>query len=143
MRALVETGSSTVEGHVRHIEPVAFTEVSALGVEEQRVNVIVDLPDAAMAEAPLRLGHGYRVRVQFVAWEDDDALRVPSSALFEAADGWAVFVVEDEEVHLRPVEIGHRAGLWAEVLGGLDAGDVVVTHPGDDLEDGTRVSVAG
>jgi HlyD family secretion protein len=142
MRALVETGGPTVEGHVRHIEPVAFTEVSALGVEEQRVNVIVDLPDASTDEAPLRLGHGYRVRVQFVAWEDANTLRVPTSALFETGDGWATFVVEDEEVHLRPVEIGHRAGLWAEVLGGLEAGDVVVTHPGDDLEDGARVSVA-
>lgn len=143
MRALVETGGPTVEGRVRYVEPVAFTEVSALGVEEQRVNVIVDLPDASTAEAPLRLGHGYRVRVRFVEWEDDAALRVPSSALFETDDGWMVFVVEDEQARRRPVEVGHRTGLWAEVRGGLTAGDVVVTHPGDNLEDGTHVRAAG
>lgn len=142
MRAVVESGTRTADGHVRHVEPVAFTEVSALGVEEQRVNVIVDLPerDATTEAAPLRLGHGYRVRVRFVEWDAPDALRLPTSALFEHDSGWAVFVVEGNRTALRPVEIGHRAGLWVEALAGVEEGEVVVTHPNDDLADGTRVA---
>ncbi|MEL6445432.1 MAG: efflux RND transporter periplasmic adaptor subunit [Bacteroidota bacterium] len=139
MRALVEAGGQTAEGRVREVEPVAFTDVSALGVEEQRVFVHVDLTEAAQAETPLRLGHGYRVRVRFVEWEDDDALRVPMSALFEQDGGWAVFAVEEGRARVTPVEVGYRAGLWAEVAAGLDAGALVVTHPSDDLADGLRV----
>ena len=139
MRALVEAGGQTAEGRVREVEPVAFTDVSALGVEEQRVFVHVDLTEAAQAETPLRLGHGSRVRVRFVEWEDDDALRVPMSALFEQDGGWAVFAVEEGRARVTPVEVGYRAGLWAEVAAGLDAGALVVTHPSDDLADGLRV----
>lgn len=138
MPVLVEAGDGTAEGRVREVEPVAFTEVSALGVEEQRVLVLVDL--APLTERPLRLGHGYRVRVQFVVWESADALRVPTSALFEHDDGWAVFVSSRNRAYVRTVEVGHRAGLWVEVLGGLEAGERVITHPGDGLSDGARVA---
>ena len=139
MRALVEAGGRTIEGAVRRVEPVAFTEVSALGVEEQRVLVIVALGEGG--EAPPRLGHGYRVRVRFVEWNEPAVLRIPTSALFEHDGEPAVFVVEGGRAEVRTVTVGQRAGLWAEVLGGLAAGDRVVTHPGDALADGARVEV--
>jgi len=141
MRALVEAGGRTVQGTVVRIEPVATTDISALGVEEQRVLVLVAMDDASSAEAPLRLGHGYRVRVRFVEREDPHALRIPTSALFERTEGWAAFVVADQHAHVRPLEVGQRAGLWTEVVSGLDEGQVVVTHPSDDLDDGDRVSI--
>src|SRR5690606_24614822 len=134
MPALVEVGSRTLGAHVSRVEPVAFTDVSALGVEEQRVWVHVALADSAVQETSVNLGHGYRVRVRFVEWEDASALRVPTSALFEQDGGWAAFVVEGGVVEVRPVEVGQRTGLWAEVVGGLAEGEVVVTHPADDLE---------
>jgi HlyD family secretion protein len=140
MRALVEVGGRTVEGHVTRVEPVATTEISALGVEEQRVLVIVELGDATADETTPRLGHGYRVLVRFVERENPDALRIPTSALFEQSDSTATFVVVDDRAEIRTVEVGHRAGLWAEVLGGLRSGDVVITHPSDDLNDGDRVA---
>ena len=141
MRALVEAGGRTVEGTVTRIEPVATTDISALGVEEQRVLVLVAVDDASSEEAPLRLGHGYRVRVRFVVREDPHTLRIPTSALFERPEGWAAFVVADQHAHIRPLDIGQRAGLWTEVVSGLDEGQVVVTHPSDDLDDGDRVSI--
>src|SRR5690606_24554766 len=106
MPALVEVGSRTLGAHVSRVEPVAFTDVSALGVEEQRVWVHVALADSAVQETSVNLGHGYRVRVRFVEWEDASALRVPTSALFEQDGGWAAFVVEGGVVEVRPVEVG-------------------------------------
>jgi len=141
MRALVEAGGRIVEGTVTRIEPVATTDISALGVEEQRVLVLVAVDDASSEEAPLRLGHGYRVRVRFVVREDPHTLRIPTSALFERPEGWAAFVVADQHAHIRPLDVGQRAGLWTEVVSGLDEGQVVVTHPSDDLDDGDRVSI--
>lgn len=141
MRALVEAGGRTVEGTVTRIEPVATTDISALGVEEQRVLVLVAIEDASSGETPLRLGHGYRVRVRFVVREDPHALRIPTSALFERPEGWAAFVVADQHAHIRSLDVGQRAGLWTEVVSGLDEGQVVVTHPSDDLDDGDRVSI--
>ena len=138
--AYIEAGGQSLSTEVQRVEPVAFTEVSALGVEEQRVWVVLGLPEASPEAAPVRLGHGYRVRVQFVLWEEPDALRVPTSALFEHEAGWAAFVVEERRARVRPVVLGQRTGLWAEVRGGLADGDQVVTHPGDDLTDGARVS---
>jgi HlyD family secretion protein len=130
-------GAGLLEGAVRTVEPVGFTKVSALGVEEQRVLVIVDI--SSPPELWERLGDGYRVEAAFVLWEQDDVLQVPSSALFRHGGGWALFVVEDDRARLREVEIGRRSGLAAQILSGIDEGSIVVAHPGDAVSDRTRV----
>lgn len=127
-------GEGALHARVRLVEPAAFTRISTLGVEEQRVNVIGDL-----VGAPTALGDGYRVEARIVIWEASDVLKVPSSALFRTTDGWAVFVVEGGRAHLRSVEIGNRGIAEAEVLTGLNAGDEVVLFPSDQLRDGLRV----
>lgn len=127
-------GDRALRGTVRLVEPDAFTEVSALGVEEQRVNVIADL-----AAPPPSLGSGYRVEAHIVTWQRDSVLRVPTSALFQRDGAWHVFAVEGDEAALRPVEIGHRATEAAEVLSGLDEGDTVILFPSDQVEAGVRV----
>ena len=121
------------------VEPVGFTKVSALGVEEQRVLVIADI--VSPTEAWNRLGHGYRVEASFVLWEGEDVLQLPTSALFRYQDGWAVFVVENKMAYRRPVEVGHRSGLKAEILSGLDSGESVIIHPDDELEDAVQVQL--
>ena len=138
-RVLLERwgGGSTLEGTVRTVEPTGFTKVSALGVEEQRVRVIVDF--ASPPDAWTRLGDGYRVEATFIVWSSDDALTVPSSALFRRDGGWAAFVVADGRAREKEVTPGHSSGLLTEVLGGLDDGDTVIVHPGDAVEDGVRV----
>jgi HlyD family secretion protein len=130
-------GEQAVEGRVRVVEPSGFTKISALGVEEQRVRVIVDF--SAPREAWQRLGDGYRVEARFVLWEGQDVLQLPTSALFRQGEGWAVFVLGDRRARLTPVEIGQRAGLATEVLSGLAAGDRVVAHPDEKIQDGVRV----
>jgi HlyD family secretion protein len=130
-------GDLPVQGTVRVVEPSGFTKISALGVEEQRVRIIVDF--ASPREAWQRLGDGYRVEARFVLWEGADVLQVPTSALFRHGDGWAVFKVEGRRAHLTPVEIGQRAGLATQVLAGLAAGSRVISHPDDTLTDGARV----
>ena len=130
-------GDETLEGRVRLVEPSGFMKISALGVEEQRVNVIVDFEDPALAWE--RLGDGYRVEVRVVIWEGQDVVKVPTSTLFRRGDDWAVFIVESGRARLTPVEVGQRNGLEAEVVSGLEAGQEVVVHPGDTLEDGARV----
>lgn len=139
MRVLFERWGhpEPLEGRVKHIEPKAFTKVSALGVEEQRVWVIADI--VSPPEQWTRLGDGYRVNARFILWEVDDALRVPTASLFRHADGWAVFVVEDGRARLRPVRTGRRAALHTEVVSGLAAGELVIVHPGREIEDGVRV----
>jgi HlyD family secretion protein len=130
-------GEQAVEGRVRVIEPSGFTKISALGVEEQRVRVIVDFN--APREAWQRLGDGYRVEARFVLWEGQDVLQLPTSALFRQDEGWAAFVLDGRRVRLTPVEIGQRAGLATQVLSGLKAGDRVVAHPDEKIHDGVRV----
>jgi HlyD family secretion protein len=130
-------GERAVAGTVRVVEPSGFTKISALGVEEQRVRVIVDF--AAPREAWQRLGDGYRVEARFVLWEGDDVLQVPTSALFRHGVGWAVFAVKNGHARLTPVETGQRAGLATQVLSGIAAGARVVSHPDDKISDGTRV----
>lgn len=130
-------GAETLEGVVRTVEPTGFTKISALGVEEQRVLVIADI--GSPPEAWQRLGDGYRVEAKFIVWERADALTVPASALFRRDDGWAVFVVEGGRARLRPVRIGAGSGLLSEVLEGLSAGDAVIVHPDDAVDDGVRV----
>jgi HlyD family secretion protein len=130
-------GEQAVVGTVRVVEPSGFTKISALGVEEQRVRVIVDF--AAPREAWQPLGDGYRVEARFVLWEGKDVLQLPTSALFRHGEGWAVFVVDGKRARLTPVETGQRAGLVTQVLSGLAAGARVVSHPDDRVSDGARV----
>ena len=130
-------GERPVEGTVRVVEPSGFTKISALGVEEQRVRVIVDF--ASPREAWARLGDGYRVEARFVLWEGQDVLQVPTSALFREGKGWAAFVLDGRRARLTPVEIGQRAGLATQVVSGLKAGDRVVAHPDETIKDGVRV----
>jgi HlyD family secretion protein len=129
-------GEGTLEGQVRTIEPAAFTKLSALGVEEQRVNVIGDLrlPNPA-------LGDGYRVEVRIVLWESRNILKVPVTALFRSAEDWTVFVVENGRAVLRRLTIGHRNTAEAEVLTGVAEGERVVIHPSDQLSEGVAVRV--
>ncbi len=131
-------GDEPLRGVVRRVEPYGFTKISALGVEEQRVNVIVDFEDAR--EAWEALGDGYRVEVRIVIWEREDAVKVPTSSLFRDGDDWAVFVVEEGRAARRTVSLGERNGLEAEVLEGLGEGDRVVVHPSDSIRDGVAVA---
>jgi HlyD family secretion protein len=131
-------GGRPLEGRVRRVEPSGFTKISALGVEEQRVNVIIDFVDLAAASEVL--GDGYRVEVRIVTWEEDDVLKVPIGSLFRRGDEWAVFVVEDGQVRTQIVELGRRNAAEAEVIEGLGAGQVVVLYPPDTLGEGMRVT---
>ena len=130
-------GDPPIEGRVRVVEPGGFTKISALGVEEQRVRVIVDF--TSPREAWARLGDGYRVEARFVLWQGKDVLQLPSSALFRNGKGWAAFRLEGSRARLTPVEIGQRAGLATRVLSGLQAGDRVVAHPDETIREGVRV----
>lgn len=142
-RALIEHwgGEEVLEARVRRVEPSGFTKISALGVEEQRVNVILDFVDPRTAWG--ELGDGYRVEVAVILWEDEDVLQVPTSALFrhrrDGEDAWVVFRVVDDEAGLTPVEVGHRTALAAQVVSGLSEGDTVIVHPSDSILDGTEV----
>jgi HlyD family secretion protein len=140
MRALLERwGSpSPLEARVRLIEPRGFTKFSALGVEEQRVLVIVDITEPR--ERWERLGDAYRVNARFILWEAESVLRVHTSALFRHEGRWAVFVADEGRARLRPVETGRRGELMTEVLQGLQPGEPVIVHPDADLKDGSRIS---
>ena len=130
-------GEGALDGVVRIVEPVGFTKISALGVEEQRVLTVVDI--VSPREEWERLGDQYRVDAVFIVWRGDDVLSLPSSALFRHGDGWAAFVVEAGVARLRQVEIGRRSGLRAEIRSGLTAGETVIVHPDASIEDGTTV----
>ncbi len=130
-------GDEAPIGHVRLVEPAGFTKISTLGVEEQRVNVIVDLD--APPEERQSLGDGFRVEARIVVADVDNALLVPTSALFRTGEEWRVFVVRDEIAHEQPVDIGQQNGLFAAVKSGLTAGDEVVVHPSDRITEGTWV----
>jgi HlyD family secretion protein len=123
---------------VRRVEPSAFTKTSALGVDEQRVNVVLDLqgpPDAWRS-----LGDGFAAEVEITVWSKPDALQIASSALFRQGAGWAVLAVRDGRATTRVVEVGHRGPLQTEVLGGLEANDLVIIHPGASVHEGVRVA---
>ncbi len=130
-------GEEALLGQVRTVEPVGFTKVSALGVEEQRVLVISDITSAP--DIWENLGDGYRVEARFILWEDDEVLQIPGSALFRENGGWAVFVSEAEKAKKRSIEIGRHNGLSAQVTKGLEEGEKVITHPDDTIEEGVRV----
>ena len=130
-------GDSTLSAHVRVVEPGAFTKVSALGVEEQRVNVICDFNGDSNG-----LEDGYHVETRVIVWEGKDVLLVPSSAVFRSAGDWAVFVVRDGRARKTVVQIGHRGEINWEVTGGLQPGNHVIAHPSADVQDGGRVQEA-
>lgn len=135
----IEAGALTLEGRVRRVEPAAFTKVSALGVEEQRVNVIIDF--ASPPAQWRRLGDGYRVDVRIVVLARPDAVVAPVAALFRSDGGWAAFVVEDGRARLRPVKLGGRSALDAWIEQGLAPGERVIVYPSDSVADGKRVAV--
>lgn len=130
-------GGPLVRARVTRVEPAGFLKVSALGIEEQRVRVIIDFTDPPAAWS--RLGHDFRVIVHVSVSRADNALNVPVAALFRQRDQWAVFAVKDGRALVRPVEIGQRNSRVAEVLSGLAEGERVVLHPSDRVRDGTAV----
>jgi RND family efflux transporter, MFP subunit len=132
-------GGPELEAAVRRIEPIGFEDVSALGVEEQRVQVIADM--VSPREHWQQLGDGYRVDADFILWQAEDVLQVPASAIFDYEGQPAVFVVEDEVAKLRALATGPSNGLVTQVTNGLTEGDQVVRHPGRGLEDGDRIRV--
>lgn len=138
-RVLLERwgGDQPLEARVRFVEPAAFTKVSALGVEEQRVLVIIDI--TAPPELWDRLGDAYRVEARFILWDAQDILQVPNSALFRYQGKWALFTVEKDRARRRIVEPGQRNGLVAQIVSGVSEGERVVTHPDASIEDGTPV----
>jgi HlyD family secretion protein len=132
-------GERVLEGEVRRVEPSGFMRVSALGFEEQRVPVRVRL--TSPREHWKGLGAGYRVEARFILWQGEDVLQIPASALFRAGEGWQVFRIDDGRIRRQAVEPGRRSGLMREIRSGLSAGDRVVSHPSDRLEDGLRVTL--
>jgi HlyD family secretion protein len=135
----IEGGNGrSLRGHVRTVEPAAFTKISALGVEEQRVNVVGDLD-----EAPGPLGDGYRVDAKITLWEGKGVLKAPAGALFRSGERWEAFVVDGSRARIREVELGHRSQTEAEITRGLRLGQTVILHPADRIADGARVRPEG
>ncbi|MCC5980459.1 MAG: HlyD family efflux transporter periplasmic adaptor subunit [Oceanicaulis sp.] len=130
-------GGAALRGRVRLVEPFGFLKISALGVEEQRVNVIVDLLDPP--ESWATLGHGYRVEAAATVQRMEDAILIPVGALFRRQGQWAVFRVDNGRARLRMVEVGANDGHYAAITAGLEAGERVVVHPGQNIADGTGV----
>ena len=130
-------GAQPLLGRVRLVEPAAFTKVSALGVEEQRVNVVADL--TTPSEQRRSVGDSFRVEARIVVWETDRALKVPAGALFRQREDWAAFVVVDGRAELRVVKVGRSSATEAQILEGLKPGDVVVLYPGSRIQPGQRV----
>lgn len=129
-------GAQPLAGIVRRVEPSGFLKVSALGVEEQRVNVIIDFADQ---QAAAQLGDGYRVDVRITIWQGDKVLTVPIGALFRAGADWAVFVVDDGRARLQRVTVGERNDRVAQIVDGVTPGELVIVHPPDTVVDGARV----
>lgn len=127
-------GEADLEATVRRIDPAGFTKISALGIEEQRVNAILDF-----TSAPGSLGHGYRVLAKLVIWSADDVLQVPISALFRSGGTWSVFAVREGVAELTAVSIGQMNASHAQLLEGLEEGDTVILYPNDLIEDGSLV----
>ncbi|MCU7812078.1 MAG: HlyD family efflux transporter periplasmic adaptor subunit [Candidatus Thiodiazotropha sp. (ex Notomyrtea botanica)] len=130
-------GEAALSGTVRRVEPYGFTKVSALGIEEQRVNVIIDFttPKAQWT----RIAHGYQVDVRIILWQGSDVLKLPLTALFRDGKNWAVFIEQQGIASQRRVEIGRRTGLEAEIIQGLSAGERIVAHPSDKIAEGIAI----
>jgi HlyD family secretion protein len=138
-RAVIEHwgGEKPLAARVRVIEPSAFTKVSALGVEEQRVNVILDFADPPADFASL--GDGFRVEARLILWESPDVLRAPSAALFRSGQEWSVFLCQGSRAVLKAVQTGRSSSDFTEITAGLSAGDEVILYPGDLVEDGAKI----
>jgi HlyD family secretion protein len=138
MPVLIEQwgGAGTLAGSVRRVEPAGFTKVSALGVEEQRVWVVIDF---ASPQPQAALGDGYRVETRVVVYESKDVLRIPTSALFRHGQRWAAFIVENGRARLREVDIGERDASATQVVRGVRIGESVIVYPPDGVADGVRV----
>ncbi|WP_375205485.1 efflux RND transporter periplasmic adaptor subunit [Hyphococcus sp.] len=138
-RVIIEKwgGEPPLEGRVEKIEPWGFTKYSALGVEEQRVNAVIQFDGPE--DARERLGHGFRVEVRIAIWEDDNALTIPSSAVFRSGEDWAVFAVERGRAQMRAIEAGRNNGIVTQVISGLSEGDEIILYPGNRVSDGARV----
>jgi HlyD family secretion protein len=131
-------GPGTLSGRVRRIEPAAFTKISTLGVEEQRVNVLIDL--LSPQEQWTGLGDGYQVDTRITVFAQDDSLIIPSGALFRHGDNWGVYVVADGRAQLRAIELARRSGRFAAIRKGLAEGDRVIVYPSDQIGADVRVS---
>ena len=134
-------GEGPLHGRVRLVEPAAYTRVSALGVEEQRVNVIIDIVEPV--EQRPRLGDGFALDVEVVVWRREQALVLPLSALFRDEEGWSCYVIEGGLAVPRRLEVGQRNDFEVEVLGGVSEGEEVILHPGDRVREGTMVVATG
>ncbi|MBI5385712.1 MAG: HlyD family efflux transporter periplasmic adaptor subunit [Verrucomicrobia bacterium] len=130
-------GGEPLQARVRLVEPAAFTKVSALGVEEQRVNVVADL--VTPFEQRRNLGDNFRVEARIVVWEADQVLKVPAGALFRRGRDWAAFVIANGRSQLRRVQVGRSSGSEMQILGGLQDGEEVILYPGDRVREGQRV----
>jgi HlyD family secretion protein len=138
-QALVERwgGEGVLDARLRRIDPAAFTRVSALGIEEQRVRLRLDL--LTPPEGRDGLGDNFRVHVRLILWEEEAIVQIPQAALFRRGEGWAVFAHDAGRARLRPVEIGRQASGQAQILDGLDEGERVVLYPASALDDGQRI----
>jgi HlyD family secretion protein len=136
MTVLLENwgGEGALRARVRTVEAAAFTKLSALGIEEQRVNIVADFVDP-----PGLLGDGYRVEARTILWEAGDVLKIPASALFRSGEGWAVFALDQGRARKREVRIGHRSHFEVELLDGLEEKTEIIIHPANTIEDGARV----
>jgi HlyD family secretion protein len=134
-------GDFDLEACVRWVEPAAFTKVSALGVEEQRVNVLADLTTPPDQRA--NLGDGYRVEARIEKARRDNVVQVPAGALSQDEQTWSTFVLNGTTVEKRTVQPGLSNGLQTEILAGLESNETVVLYPGDRIEDGSRVAPLG
>lgn len=131
-------GDAPLEARVRRVEPFGQQKVSALGIEERRVNVLIDL--ASPREQWRRLGHGYQVEAAIVRWQGDNVLKLPVGAMFRRQDKWATYRIVNGRATLTDIAVGHINEETAEVTGGLSAGDDVIVHPGERVTDGVSVS---
>jgi HlyD family secretion protein len=130
-------GDGILEARLRRIEPAAFTRISALGIEEQRVRLRLDL--LSKPQDRPGLGDGFRVQVRLIVWDAESLLQLPRAALFRQGEGWAVFVAVEGKARLRPVTIGRQTDEQAEVLEGLTEGDRVLIYPDSAMADGTAI----
>jgi HlyD family secretion protein len=130
-------GAESLSGRVKHVEPIGFKKVSALGIEEQRVNVIIDL--ASEFSEWSRLGHGYQVDVDIVIWKKKELLTVPVTALFRDQQEWAIFLANNNTVEKRIIKIGRKNAFRAEVISGMQEDDWFILYPNEQIKDGVKV----
>lgn len=128
-------GARPLAARVLRVEPAAFTKISALGLEEQRVHVVLDFVDAQ----PPGLGHDYRLHLAIVTWSGTDVLRVPARSLFRVGDRWAAFAIREGRARRVLVDLGETDGTLTVITRGLVAGDVIIAQPTDTIIDGIRV----